>query len=232
MSAPPSGVDRSAAVLTWQDAERVAVEWVRWLGHPDARLTSRGADGGIDVVARGAVGQVKHERQRVGRPEVQQFVGAEENRGRERIFFACGGYTTHALRYANRMGVVCLVLDDRGGVDGADSAARGRLRRAWAAHEVSRERQARRDAAQPWLRRAASVAGSVSAGVALILAVFVLAQVAGGGSVVPGWGSWLLLWTSALIAVGASRVSLKAWRHRGHDTRTGGTRPGGTAPGP
>jgi hypothetical protein len=67
-------------VSSWQAAEVNAADWMRYWGFLDARVTQSGSDGGIDVRATGAVAQVKREAKAVGRPAVQNLVGA---RGRD-----------------------------------------------------------------------------------------------------------------------------------------------------
>ena len=63
-------------ITSWQEAERNAARWMRHWGFGDARLTSSGADGGVDVRARAAVAQVKFEASQVGRPALQRLYGA------------------------------------------------------------------------------------------------------------------------------------------------------------
>jgi len=53
-------------VETWEQAEYNAAEWMTVHGFPDARVTSRGADGGIDVVAREGAAQVKFYTGKIG----------------------------------------------------------------------------------------------------------------------------------------------------------------------
>lgn len=57
--------------MTWQAAEELACKWMRRHGYADAKLTSGGADGGIDVMSRRAVAQVKHHAKPVGISEMQ-----------------------------------------------------------------------------------------------------------------------------------------------------------------
>src|SRR5262245_12525212 len=73
------------------DAERIAVLWLQRFGHPDARLTRRGPDDGIDVWSKGAVAQVKHRTdKRVGIADVQRLAGAA-SAGQRRYFFSSSG---------------------------------------------------------------------------------------------------------------------------------------------
>ena len=78
-------------------------------GYSDARTTKTGSDEGIDVVARGAVAQVKHYGKRVGRPDVQKLVGA--SRGAQMFFFAQSGFSRHAVDYALEHNVALFEYD-------------------------------------------------------------------------------------------------------------------------
>lgn len=118
MSATPA-----RAVRNWQDAEAVAAAWVRWLGHPDARQTPPGADGGVDVVSATALGQVKWKSKAVGRPDVQQLLGAAAGVGRTLFFFSRTGYTQQALTYADGVGIACFSLMPDGTIRASNSVA-------------------------------------------------------------------------------------------------------------
>ncbi len=114
-------------IASWQDAELNAVAWLRYFGYPDARLTPAGADEGIDVVAAGAVAQVKARRlEKVSRPDVQQLVGAA-GRGdtRNLFFFAWSGYSPQALEYAERHHIAAFTF----ALDGATSPENESARR-------------------------------------------------------------------------------------------------------
>lgn len=91
-------------VRTPRDAEAVAAQWLQAVGFIDAALTPGGADGGIDVKSSFAIGQVKAEVKPVGRPAVQQTLGIALASRRMPFFFALGGYTAGAQRYAERHG--------------------------------------------------------------------------------------------------------------------------------
>ncbi|MCZ1073305.1 restriction endonuclease [Rhodococcus sp. A5(2022)] len=101
---------RSRYITSSEDAEHFAAARMREMGFPDARVTGLGADGGIDVVARRAVAQVKWMHQKVTRPDLQRLYGA---RGAEHLkdmlFFAelisPSPYTAHAVEYANEHGI-------------------------------------------------------------------------------------------------------------------------------
>lgn len=93
-------------IASWQDAEINARDWMRTWGFADAELTRAGADEGLDVRSKKAVAQVKYEARDVGRPYLQQFVGA---RGRfvdsQMLFFTGSRYSEQAVAYAEEMGI-------------------------------------------------------------------------------------------------------------------------------
>ena len=67
---------RRPRIRDWRDAETAAARWLRKAGCRRVSLTGGSADGGIDVVTAEWAVQVKHTTKRVGRPAVQQLVGA------------------------------------------------------------------------------------------------------------------------------------------------------------
>lgn len=88
-------------IYDYYDAECVAAAWVRRFGYRDATVTPPGSDDGIDVLATGAIAQVKYWHEKyVGVAEVQRLAGCAK-RGQGCFFFASGGYTDHALRWAD-----------------------------------------------------------------------------------------------------------------------------------
>ncbi|GAA3290376.1 hypothetical protein GCM10020295_04680 [Streptomyces cinereospinus] len=89
---------------------------MRYWGFEDARARPGGADGGVDVVSRRALGQVKFQASAVGRPELQRLFGA---RGRamdkQLLFFTGSTYAATAVAYAEENGIALFVY----GLDGA-----------------------------------------------------------------------------------------------------------------
>lgn len=84
-------VERGEQVLvirTWEQAEEAALDWMTADDrYPGAALTSRGADNGLDIIGKGVAAQVKFRTSsRIGRPDLQQLVGAAGNR--QKLFFA------------------------------------------------------------------------------------------------------------------------------------------------
>jgi hypothetical protein len=105
----------SAVGFSWSVAESLAAAHMRALGFPDARVTSAGADRGIDVVATDGVAQVKYLSRPVGGPDIQRLRGAAF--GVEAVlFYANTGYTTAALQAANESGIALFTYDEAGTV--------------------------------------------------------------------------------------------------------------------
>jgi hypothetical protein len=128
-----SGVAMLAAVVrlrrprirTWQDAEAAAARWLRRAGCRRVELTGGSADGGIDVVTADWAVQVKHTAKRVGRPAVQQLVGAALTLGREPVLFSTSGFSAPAVVYADEHDVALLEL----ALDGSATRINRRARR-------------------------------------------------------------------------------------------------------
>jgi hypothetical protein len=79
---------------------------MRWWGYPDAAITRGGSDGGVDVQAKEALGQVKFEAVQVGRPELQRRFGARGHQLHQALFFFTGaGYSGPAIAYADEAGI-------------------------------------------------------------------------------------------------------------------------------
>src|SRR4051812_34396114 len=91
--------------LPWQQAEERAAQLMRDWGYRDAKVTGPGSDGGVDVRSRKALAQVKHHAAPVGRPALQQLVGARGRGSAELLFFASAGFTATARVYAGEMGI-------------------------------------------------------------------------------------------------------------------------------
>jgi hypothetical protein len=87
----------------WKQAEYLAVAALRQFGYLDAQLTESGSDGGVDVRSSRILAQVKHTSRPVGRPVVQQLIGAAD--GLPVAFFALTGYTQQAEDFAIERGV-------------------------------------------------------------------------------------------------------------------------------
>lgn len=106
-----------------RDAELVAAEWMQVMGFDDARATGEGADGGIDVLAAKAIAQVKAEARPVGRPVLQQLVGAAHSMRRTALCFALAGFTPQALAWADGQDLALFSFDLQGVPDPVNRAA-------------------------------------------------------------------------------------------------------------
>lgn len=140
---------------TWQEAEALAVRYMRALGFADAQQTSAGADGGIDAVspAHRAAAQVKHYAAFVGRPEVQKLVGAASLFS-ERLFFTSSGYTAAAAEYAEAHDVALFTYDINDIVTPCSTRAAELSRRLDAETQLNRIRQREQELAmEEHLRR-------------------------------------------------------------------------------
>ncbi len=111
-------------IRTWEDAEHLAVSHMRQLGFDDAAATRTSGDGGVDVVAKFAVAQVKHyQTGAIGAPAVQQLRGAAHN-ARWPLFYTSLGYTPAAVTFADDAGVALFVYTAEGGVRAFNGHAR------------------------------------------------------------------------------------------------------------
>ncbi|MCT7294211.1 restriction endonuclease (plasmid) [Rhodococcus pyridinivorans] len=112
--APPPRVRlRGRPLLTWEDAEDFAEDWMRKNGYPDARKTKAGPDGGIDVTSARAVAQVKFFSSKIALHEIQRLSGIAHAEGKDAIFFSRTGYTKKAKEWGDRHGVRCLTFQPR-----------------------------------------------------------------------------------------------------------------------
>lgn len=107
---------RTEPIVHWQESEAIAAEWVRAFGYPTARVTSRGADLGVDVPApTKAIAQVKYMQAIVGRELVQLLVGARHPDCLEAmLFFSRSRFHQNALLWADIWNVALFRFDDSG----------------------------------------------------------------------------------------------------------------------
>jgi hypothetical protein len=117
-----SRAEKAGGISNWRDAERFMGSWMRqWF--TNVKLTSDGADGGIDIVGSGVVAQVKFESTKSGRPAVQRLKGAAGNNAA--LFFTSvfAGYTPQAVSWANDNDVCLFVFDLEGAVHPSNLSA-------------------------------------------------------------------------------------------------------------
>lgn len=115
---------RRPRIRDWQDAEIATARWLRRAGCRRVSLTGGSADGGIDVVTAAWAIQVKHTSKRVGRPAVQQLVGAALSLDRAPALFSTSGFSSPALEYAIDHDVALFELDLDGTAHGVNRTSR------------------------------------------------------------------------------------------------------------
>jgi hypothetical protein len=112
-------------ISSWQQAEHNAARWMRHWGYTDATARPGGPDAGIDVRARGALGQVKYQAAQVGRPELQRFVGARPKGSTAQLMFFTGSdYTPTARTYAQEWDIALFRYDLNGTMTPVNDTAR------------------------------------------------------------------------------------------------------------
>ncbi|MEU6002841.1 restriction endonuclease [Streptomyces sp. NPDC047197] len=110
---PPQNID-------WRACEHLAADHLRALGFKDAAVTQAAGDEGIDARAQVAVAQVKHQKTPVGRPALQNLVGAAGPTPRGgprplRFFYSTSGYAQTAVNYAGKNDVYLYVINPADG---------------------------------------------------------------------------------------------------------------------
>ncbi len=124
-------------IASWQEAELNAARWMRYWGYRDAAAKPGGADGGVDVHATGALGQVKYQAVQVGRPDLQRFVGARpDGSTAQLIFFTGSDYASTAVAYAEERSIALFRYRLDGEMTPVNEAAR-RIAKPSAPVEVS-----------------------------------------------------------------------------------------------
>ncbi|MDP8931176.1 MAG: restriction endonuclease [Actinomycetota bacterium] len=108
----------------------MARDWLAGVGFTDARLTGRGPDLGIDVIASGLVAQVKAEARPVTRPVVQAIAGVAAVESARAAVFALSGFTAAAEIWGDRAEVALFTFDLAGDVRPFNRHARALLNRA------------------------------------------------------------------------------------------------------
>lgn len=99
-------------------------------GFDDARLTGRAADGGIDIVSRGGLAQVKYRASTTGRPDIQRLLGAAAHRSnQELLFFSLGKYSKPAEEFAAQHGIALFRMCGTAKIVPANGTARSITRR-------------------------------------------------------------------------------------------------------
>ena len=103
----PPGVQR----LNARGAEFLARDWMRHLGATEAVVTPERRDGGVDVISREFVAQVKHIRgEQIGVAAIRQLYGVATAESRRALFFSSSGYTRDALAFARENDIALFVV--------------------------------------------------------------------------------------------------------------------------
>lgn len=87
-------------------AEKLCAQWMEHLGQINVRVTRSTSDGGVDIESNDRLAQVKHYRGSVGVTEVRELVGVASIDGRTPVFFTSEQYTSSALEFADKAGVL------------------------------------------------------------------------------------------------------------------------------
>jgi hypothetical protein len=90
--------------LSFEEAEHLCAEWMKFLGISDARVTQLSSDAGIDVDSRDFAAQVKHQFKPVGREPLQRLRGAMHDH-QIGVFFSYNGYSRQAIDWGNERGL-------------------------------------------------------------------------------------------------------------------------------
>ncbi|MBX7264634.1 restriction endonuclease [Micromonospora sp. Llam7] len=106
----------------WRTSEEIATAHMRALGFSDAELTGGNRDGGLDVVSRAGVAQVKMQAMPVGSPLVRQLRGARPHTAHH-LFYSTSGYTTAACEAAKEAGVSLFTIRPDGTISPVGDAA-------------------------------------------------------------------------------------------------------------
>ena len=94
-------------------AEEIVAQWMRHLGALDAQVTQYTGDGGVDVVSRRCIAQVKHYAGAVGVAAIRELAGVAtaDRHQRRPLFFTKTGYAAGAVTFADNVGVALFVYD-------------------------------------------------------------------------------------------------------------------------
>ena len=98
-------------------AERWVCDWMIHMGASDAEVTRAVSDGGIDVVSRRWVAQVKLYSSAVGIGDIRQLVGAAAvlSGSPRTLFFSSGGYPAQAPAFADSVGMALFAFNPETG---------------------------------------------------------------------------------------------------------------------
>lgn len=103
-----SNVGARLTPAPWQQAEYLCASALRQFGFDDARVTESGPDGGVDILGSTIAAQVKYTNRPIGRPLVQQLIGAAG--GRVTAFFSLAGFSAQATECAGAAAMALFVV--------------------------------------------------------------------------------------------------------------------------
>lgn len=100
-----------------EGAERLAADWMRHLGAPDAVVTQYSGDGGVDVESATVIAQVKnlHPSSAVPFSAIRDLLGTAHHRGKGAMLFTSGRASKEGLKFATESGIAIIRYDAEAG---------------------------------------------------------------------------------------------------------------------
>jgi len=120
---PPRPRPKERLIRNWQDAEKVAQEWMIYFGFTDAKQTGGSSDEGIDIRSSRAVAQVKFHGSNTPRTVIQLLHSALTKEKKMGICFSLG-YRSTAIEFANEQKFALFQFDLQGVPTPINSIAR------------------------------------------------------------------------------------------------------------
>lgn len=106
---------RERLLKNWEDAEKVARDWMEYFGFSDAKCNpKKGSDGGIDIHSSKAIAQVKFHGSKTPRPELERLHSAMLITRKTGLFFSLSGYGKPAIEFANSQGIALFEFNLQG----------------------------------------------------------------------------------------------------------------------
>lgn len=94
--------------ITPREAEVHCCQVMLFYGAEGAQVTQYSQDGGIDVVAKNFIAQVKHQEAPVGVKVVRETFGVAEQEGKVGIVFGKNGFTNDGITFATQNGILLI----------------------------------------------------------------------------------------------------------------------------
>ncbi|MGQ0846516.1 MAG: restriction endonuclease [Sporichthyaceae bacterium] len=124
-----------ALLLDPFEGETAVGAWIEWMSLGPSTVTRASRDGGVDVVSKHVVVQVKMEMVKASRPDLQRLTGVAACEGKRALFFALHGFTADALQWGQLAGMALFSFNRGGEPEPKNATARS----VWeAAHTPSR----------------------------------------------------------------------------------------------